>query len=102
VKWGFKRDDTETPTEGPLVIEGGIFGDDLSADKLLFLLVKDEELSGIPHSNSQLQIPTVVIDGRVVASKATSMTSAIGMALECGQQKINRSTPTEKIAGAGI
>ena len=101
VKWGFNQGDADTPTEGPLAIQGHIF-DDLSADKLLFSVVKDEELSGMPDSNSQLQIPMIVIDGKIIGSKKTSVNDAILQATEHGKREIKLPTPTEKLAGMGI
>lgn len=104
IKWGFERNNSETPVVGPLTIEDGSF-EHLDCDKLLML---GEELdcgfvSIITMGRTGQERPLkIIIDGKIAKSLPLSDQGQIKMALEHGRQSINLPTPSEKLAGAGI
>jgi hypothetical protein len=106
VKWDFGRDDIETPTEGPLIVDGSMFCS-LNPNKLLASIIgevkapslRDMSLSGFSPVEATLE---VIIDGKIPGDKNTSGYGETLMALRHGRELMKLPTPSEKIAGANI
>jgi len=103
--WGFEnsqREDIKTPVEGPLIIDWIIFGV-FDPNDLLFSVIKGNELTGMPNmSGVSLEVPKVIIDGKILGDEKNSEDGRILLALEHGRKNINFATPDEKLAGAHI
>jgi hypothetical protein len=106
VKWDFGRDDVETPTEGPLIVDGSMFCS-LNPNKLLASIIgevkapslRDMSLSGFSPVEATLE---VIIDGKIPGVKNTSGYGETLMALRHGRELMKLPTPSEKVAGANI
>jgi len=106
VKWDFGRDDIETPTEGPLIVDGSMFCS-LNPDKLIVSII-GEDRTPSPLNMSLSTFSTVepamevIIDGKIPGDKNTSGYGKTLLALKYGRELMKLPTPSEEIAGANI
>jgi hypothetical protein len=105
IKWDFEHGNTDTPVDGPLIVNGGVFND-LDVSKLLAAITmigKVTPLEAISfrkiHYRPGIEI---IIRNKISKARHPSDDGEILVALKHGRSAIKLATPSEKLAGAEI